>query len=112
MPRKRKSKEELERNKTAKVSDDSPVRSIPSQQAQRASPQIPGNVIRKLLIFSMLLLTVPLAVYFGSIKYVFVGSTASSAIAAAISANLVLAMYVYVAWIEDIDANNDKQKSE
>ncbi|KAJ2021549.1 vacuolar ATPase assembly integral membrane protein vma21 [Coemansia sp. S610] len=65
------------------------------------TPQIPGNVIRKLLAFSLLLLVLPILAYFGSLKYVFVGSTASSAIVAVIVANFVLAAYVYAAWVED-----------
>ncbi|KAJ2686511.1 vacuolar ATPase assembly integral membrane protein vma21 [Coemansia spiralis] len=65
------------------------------------TPQIPGNVIRKLLAFSLLLLVLPILAYFGSLKYLFVGSTASSAIVAVIVANFVLAAYVYAAWVED-----------
>ncbi|KAJ2020833.1 hypothetical protein GGI13_005339 [Coemansia sp. RSA 455] len=73
-----------------------------SEDRQTASaPQIPGNVIRKLLAFSLLLLVLPIFAYFGSLKYIFVGSTASSAIVAVIVANIVLAAYVYAAWVED-----------
>ncbi|KAJ1998675.1 hypothetical protein H4R26_005371 [Coemansia thaxteri] len=62
---------------------------------------IPGHVIQKLFLFSALLLVVPILAYYVSLKHVFVGSAASSAIVAVIVANLVLAAYVYVAWIED-----------
>ncbi|KAJ2491984.1 vacuolar ATPase assembly integral membrane protein vma21 [Coemansia sp. RSA 2050] len=66
-----------------------------------SAPQIPGNVIRKLVAFSLLLLVLPILAYFGSLRYLFVGSTASSAIVAVIVANFVLAAYVYAAWVED-----------
>ncbi|KAJ2819042.1 vacuolar ATPase assembly integral membrane protein vma21 [Coemansia sp. 'formosensis'] len=73
----------------------------PEDMQPASAPQIPGNVIRKLLAFSLLLLALPILAYFGSLKYIFVGSTASSAIVAVIVANVVLAAYVYAAWIED-----------
>ncbi|KAJ2435129.1 vacuolar ATPase assembly integral membrane protein vma21 [Coemansia sp. RSA 2424] len=73
-------------------------------------PQIPGNVIRKLLAFSFLLLVLPILAYFASLRYLFVGSTASSAIVAVIVANCVLAAYVYAAWIEDGAAQHTATK--
>ncbi|KAI7834303.1 hypothetical protein BX661DRAFT_176951 [Kickxella alabastrina] len=78
-------------------------------------PQIPGNVIRNLVVFSLLLLIVPILVYFASLRYVFVGATAASAIVAVVAANLVLGVFVYVAWNEELDdvrAPADKRKGE
>ncbi|KAJ1890273.1 hypothetical protein LPJ66_007577 [Kickxella alabastrina] len=78
-------------------------------------PQIPGNVIRNLVVFSLLLLIVPILVYFASLRYVFVGATAASAIVAVVAANLVLGVFVYVAWNEELDdvrVPADKRKGE
>ncbi|KAI8324075.1 vacuolar ATPase assembly integral membrane protein VMA21, partial [Martensiomyces pterosporus] len=72
-------------------------------------PRIPANVVRKLVAFSVLLLIAPILVYFFSLKYVFVGSTAPSAIAAVIAANMVLAGYVYAAWVEDSESNSQEK---
>ncbi|KAJ1800261.1 hypothetical protein LPJ59_001229 [Coemansia sp. RSA 2399] len=68
---------------------------------ERKTPHIPGSVVRKLVIFSLLLLIAPILVYFTSLKYVFVGSTAASAITAVVAANMVLVAWVYTAWSED-----------
>ncbi|KAJ2062918.1 hypothetical protein GGI17_002084 [Coemansia sp. S146] len=96
-----------ERNKSRRLLDtrDSTESSSDDEQSEdkqtASAPQIPGNVIRKLLAFSLLLLVLPILAYFGSLKYIFVGSPASSAIVAVIVANFVLGAYVYAAWIED-----------
>ncbi|KAJ2614167.1 vacuolar ATPase assembly integral membrane protein vma21 [Coemansia sp. RSA 1365] len=72
-----------------------------------SAPQIPGNVVGKLVAFSLLLLIMPILAYFLSLKLVFAGSTTPSAITAAVTANVVLAGYVYVAWVEDVDEGSE-----
>ncbi|PIA19473.1 hypothetical protein COEREDRAFT_36593 [Coemansia reversa NRRL 1564] len=71
------------------------------------APQIPGSVVGKLVAFSLLLLVIPILAYFLSLKFVFAGSTTPSAITAAVTANIVLAGYVYVAWVEDTDEGSE-----
>ncbi|KAJ1735216.1 hypothetical protein LPJ72_001974 [Coemansia sp. Benny D160-2] len=71
-----------------------------SDDRTKQPPHIPGFVVRKLVGFSLLLLIAPIFVYFASLKYAFVGSTAASAITAVVAANLVLASWVYAAWAE------------
>ncbi|KAJ2081604.1 vacuolar ATPase assembly integral membrane protein vma21 [Coemansia sp. RSA 988] len=71
------------------------------------TPQIPGTVVGKLVAFSLLLLIMPILAYFLSLKLVFAGSTTPSAITAAVTANIVLAGYVFVAWMEDVDDDAD-----
>ncbi|KAJ2767223.1 vacuolar ATPase assembly integral membrane protein vma21 [Coemansia nantahalensis] len=76
--------------------------------------QIPGSVVGKLVAFSLLLLVAPILVYFASLNLVFSGSTTPAAIAAAVTANIVLAAYVYAAWIEDQEGGGvpaQKQKT-
>ncbi|KAI9505027.1 hypothetical protein BX070DRAFT_221337 [Coemansia spiralis] len=74
------------------------------------TPSIPNNVVRKLAIFSLLLLIAPISVYFVSLKCVFVGSTAASAITAVVAANVVLAAWVYAAWIEDDSGQQEQER--
>ncbi|KAJ2128802.1 vacuolar ATPase assembly integral membrane protein vma21 [Coemansia sp. RSA 788] len=78
------------------------------------SPQIPGNVIKKLVAFSVTLLIAPILTYFLSLNFVFAGSTTPAAITAAVTANIVLAAYVYAAWVEESDGNSShlKRKSD
>ncbi|KAJ2781542.1 vacuolar ATPase assembly integral membrane protein vma21 [Coemansia javaensis] len=82
-----------------------------TDSAQDALARIPGSVVGKLVAFSVLLLVVPLLAYFASLRLVFGGSTTPAAITAAVSANLVLAAYVYVAWTEE-SAGAPKRKTE
>ncbi|KAJ2376666.1 hypothetical protein IW150_001841 [Coemansia sp. RSA 2607] len=74
-----------------------------AQSTGSSTPNIPSNVVGKLAVFSLLLLIAPIITYFISLKYVFVGATATSAIAAVIVANIVLAAFVYAAWTEELE---------
>ncbi|KAJ2402326.1 hypothetical protein GGI23_000791 [Coemansia sp. RSA 2559] len=65
------------------------------------TPHIPGSVVCKLVVFSLLMLIAPILAYFASLKYVFVGSTAASAITAVVVANMVVVAWVYTAWSEE-----------
>ncbi|KAJ1644254.1 hypothetical protein LPJ64_004057 [Coemansia asiatica] len=78
------------------------------QREDSAMPNVPSDVVRKLVSFSLLLLVAPILSYFVSLKYIFVGATASSAIVAVIAANLVLAAFVYSAWNEELDPKPDQ----
>ncbi|KAJ2707360.1 vacuolar ATPase assembly integral membrane protein vma21 [Coemansia sp. IMI 203386] len=81
------------------------------QQEALVTPNIPSNVVAKLVSFSALLLVAPILCYFVSLKYIFVGATASSAIVAVIAANLVLAAFVYSAWNEELDDRQSESKN-
>ncbi|KAJ1826271.1 hypothetical protein LPJ56_002264 [Coemansia sp. RSA 2599] len=80
------------------------------QQGASAMPKIPRSVVGKLVSFSLLLLVAPILCYFVSLKYIFVGATASSAIVAVIAANLVLAAFVYSAWNEELEDRQPENK--
>ncbi|WVQ80890.1 hypothetical protein IAT38_002997 [Cryptococcus sp. DSM 104549] len=62
-------------------------------------------VLYKLVLFAFLMAFVPIATYFGTLSYVFDGSTTGSAISAIIAANFILVGYVVVAFKEDIPAS-------
>ncbi|KAJ2667258.1 vacuolar ATPase assembly integral membrane protein vma21 [Coemansia sp. RSA 1199] len=82
----------------------------PTERGAVQSPQIPGNVIKKLVAFSVTLLIAPILTYFLSLNFVFAGSTTPAAITAAVTANIVLAAYVYAAWVEESDDNSSYSK--
>ncbi|KAJ1952602.1 vacuolar ATPase assembly integral membrane protein vma21, partial [Linderina pennispora] len=75
------------------------------------TPRVPSHVVRKLVVFSLLLLIMPIMVYFMTLKYVFAGKTAASAIAAVVAANLVLAAFVYAAWVEELEDREQDSKA-
>ncbi|KAJ2846773.1 vacuolar ATPase assembly integral membrane protein vma21 [Coemansia brasiliensis] len=85
----------------------SPNASDSEEPLQNGSPQIPGNVARKLIVFSIALLIVPILAYFITLKIS--GQTTPAAVTAAVTANLVLAGYVYAAWIEEDTGSIDDQ---
>ncbi|KAI8901194.1 hypothetical protein BC833DRAFT_617851 [Globomyces pollinis-pini] len=60
--------------------------------------KIPGNVLLKLIVFSIMAITVPLMTFFYGLETY--GSTVSG-IMAACSANVVLVMYIVVAFLEE-----------
>lgn len=71
--------------------------------------ETPLQVFNKLLMFTLLMVFVPLSAYFASKYYVFEGmlllpnssSCLYAAVCAVILVNVVIAMYVYVAWNSD-----------
>lgn len=70
------------------------------------SPSVSTSVIAKLLLFSAAMIVLPLSAYYLSLEYLFQGyKTNYAAITAAITANLVVAGYVVVAFLEDDTAS-------
>nr|XP_018266713.1 uncharacterized protein I303_00688 [Kwoniella dejecticola CBS 10117]OBR88871.1 hypothetical protein I303_00688 [Kwoniella dejecticola CBS 10117] len=57
-------------------------------------------VLYKLIIFAVAMAVVPIGTYYFVLSYT-KGNTIASAIAAIITANLVLVGYIIVAWLED-----------
>ncbi|KAM6495988.1 hypothetical protein JOM56_008694 [Amanita muscaria] len=77
-------------------------KSAPSQiTAQAAS----GAVLVKLAVFSLSLGVVPIASYFGSLKYVWNGNATYAAITAIVAANLVLVSYIISSVMDDRGSN-------
>jgi uncharacterized membrane protein len=66
----------------------------------KSSANITRSVVIKLIIFAFGVALVPILVYFYSLDY-FEGSSTKSAISAAITANLILFGYIFVAYLED-----------
>ncbi|TPX55660.1 hypothetical protein PhCBS80983_g05145 [Powellomyces hirtus] len=69
--------------------------------ALAARPVIPGAVLAKLILFSVLLFVLPIGTYFATLDRLFGGNPNYSAIAAVVVANLVVVAYVVVAFLED-----------
>ncbi|KAB8268808.1 hypothetical protein BDV30DRAFT_217781 [Aspergillus minisclerotigenes] len=63
------------------------------------TPAVPTNVIFKLLGFSAAMVSLPIGMYFVSVK--FGASPTVAGIIAAVTANVVLFSYVFVAWQDD-----------
>ncbi|KAJ3413080.1 vacuolar ATPase assembly integral membrane protein vma21 [Chytridiales sp. JEL 0842] len=64
-------------------------------------PKIPRPVMLKLGLFTLLMFTLPIGLYFYSLEYLFKGNTTYSAIVAVVAANAVLISYVITAFVED-----------
>ncbi|KAI9635739.1 VMA21-like domain-containing protein [Dioszegia hungarica] len=62
-------------------------------------------VLYKLILFAILMAVVPIGTYFGSLNYMWNGSTTYSAISAVVTANIVLVGYVVVAFEEEAAYN-------
>ncbi|KAF7594470.1 vacuolar ATPase assembly integral membrane protein vma21 [Aspergillus hancockii] len=63
------------------------------------TPAVPTNIILKLLGFSVAMISMPIGMYFIAVGF---GATPTIAgITAAVTANIVLFAYVYVAWQDD-----------
>ncbi|KAJ1835655.1 vacuolar ATPase assembly integral membrane protein vma21 [Coemansia sp. RSA 2711] len=99
------------RSRKDPTSSDSPHASAnaerPTSGSAAQTPQIPSNVLQKLVAFSVVLLIAPILAYFLALHYVFAGSTTPAAITAAVTANIVLAAYVYAAWTEEEPSSAD-----
>ncbi|KAJ5639314.1 uncharacterized protein N7484_007176 [Penicillium longicatenatum] len=65
------------------------------------TPAVPADVIYKLLGFTFAMVFAPIGVYFLTVNSIFSGNAIYSGITAAITANVVLFAYIYVAWKED-----------
>ncbi|CAG8936138.1 unnamed protein product [Penicillium salamii] len=59
------------------------------------------DVIYKLLGFTAAMVAGPIGMYFLTVNTIFSGSSTLAGITAAITANVVLFAYIYVAWMED-----------
>ncbi|KAL4870818.1 vacuolar ATPase assembly integral membrane protein vma21 [Aspergillus spectabilis] len=63
------------------------------------SPAVPMHVIYKLVGFTGAMITAPVGMYFVSVKLG--ASSTVGGIVAAVVANVILFLYIYVAWQED-----------
>ncbi|KAL4783529.1 hypothetical protein BJX76DRAFT_251453 [Aspergillus varians] len=71
----------------------------PSEFDSDTSPAVPMHVIWKLVGFTVAMITTPVGMYFVSVS---LGTSATVAgIIAAVMANVILFLYIYVAWQED-----------
>lgn len=74
--------------------------------------ETPSQVLCKLLLFTLLMIVIPFSTYFGSKYYLFEGmllypnssSCIYAAVCAVVSVNIVIAMFVYVAWNSEPDS--------
>lgn len=81
-----------------------PVRNLPVRLPKKT--RIPPNVLLKLILFTVLMFTLPFITYFYTLDHLFTGNTTYAALAAALTANLIVVAYVIVAIIEDKDDDN------
>lgn len=79
----------------------SPSQSSTPTAPSNTSPAVPGRIIAKLLLFTALMISAPLGVYFSSLNMVFSGNSTWAGVSAAVTANLVLAAYIVAAVWED-----------
>ncbi|KAI9326875.1 hypothetical protein BDR26DRAFT_826614 [Obelidium mucronatum] len=77
-----------------------PLKPVPKRAAM-SNAAIPTSVLAKLAFFTILIFTLPIGVYFGTIDNLFGGESLYSAICAVVAANVVLIAYVIVAFMED-----------
>ncbi|KAJ5463462.1 hypothetical protein N7475_008406 [Penicillium sp. IBT 31633x] len=73
----------------------------PAQASSDVTPAVPADVIYKLLGFTAAMVAGPIGMYFLTVNTIFSGSSTLAGITAAITANVVLFAYIYVAWKED-----------
>ncbi|KAJ5965438.1 Vacuolar ATPase assembly integral membrane protein vma21 [Penicillium waksmanii] len=65
------------------------------------APAVPSDVIFKLLAFTAAMVFGPIGMYFLTVNTIFGGNPTYAGIVAAVTANVVLFAYIYVAWKED-----------
>ena len=73
-----------------------------------------ADIIRKLLFFSLLMFVVPISVFYGMQKFLFKDNEqglAYSGIAAVLSVNIVISLYVLMAWKEKNPKNRNDNKT-
>ncbi|KAJ3126879.1 vacuolar ATPase assembly integral membrane protein vma21 [Nowakowskiella sp. JEL0407] len=78
-----------------------------SSTAPTSANRLDLSILFKLLFFSFLLVVLPIGSYFLSVEYIFNGNSTFAALTAAIMANLVIAAYVVVAFLEDDGSADD-----
>ncbi|RJE24344.1 hypothetical protein PHISCL_03292 [Aspergillus sclerotialis] len=74
------------------------------------SPAVPTDVIVKLLGFTVAMIVAPISMYFLTIDAIFNGSSTYAGITAAVTANVILGVYIFVAWQEDKGDRAAEQK--
>ncbi|KAJ6031178.1 Vacuolar ATPase assembly integral membrane protein vma21 [Penicillium herquei] len=72
------------------------------------TPLVPADVIYKLLAFTAAMVFGPIGMYFLTVNSIYGGNATYAGITAAITANVVLFGYIYVAWKED---QGDRQEA-
>lgn len=65
------------------------------------TPAVPANVIFKLLAFTLAMVAAPIGMYFLTVNSIFSGNSTWAGVTAAVTANVVLFAYIFVAWQED-----------
>ncbi|KAJ5594113.1 Vacuolar ATPase assembly integral membrane protein vma21 [Penicillium hispanicum] len=83
----------------------------PEESDSDVSPAVPKDVIFKLLAFTAAMVILPIGMYFLTVNSVFSGNATWAGITAALTANLVLFGYIYVAWKEDQSDRLEAEKS-
>ncbi|KAJ5197902.1 Vacuolar ATPase assembly integral membrane protein vma21 [Penicillium cinerascens] len=83
----------------------------PTTSDSDVTPAVPSDVIYKLLGFTAAMAFLPIAMYFLTVKTIFGGNATYSGITAAVTANVVLFAYIYVAWKEDQGDRQEAEKS-
>ncbi|KAF9892900.1 vacuolar ATPase assembly integral membrane protein vma21 [Aspergillus nanangensis] len=93
---------------------ESPANVVASSAAEKSptdsdvSPAVPAHVIYKLLGFTLAMITTPIGMYF--VMNNFGASATFSGITAAITANVILFSYIWVAWQEDQEEREELAK--
>ncbi|RUP50346.1 hypothetical protein BC936DRAFT_139587 [Jimgerdemannia flammicorona] len=64
-------------------------------------PEVPSNVVAKLLLFTFAMVTLPLTTYYQTVDRVFNGNNTYAAAAAAAAANVIAFTYIIAAVLED-----------
>ncbi|ORX85257.1 hypothetical protein BCR32DRAFT_290812 [Anaeromyces robustus] len=86
-----------------------PKRNLPVRLPKQS--RIPKDVLLKLILFTILMFTLPFIVYYYTLDRFFIGNTTYAALAAAFTANLVIAAYVVVAIVEDRGDDDDNTET-
>ncbi|DAA79183.1 TPA_exp: hypothetical protein A8136_2968 [Trichophyton benhamiae CBS 112371] len=73
----------------------------PSQPAGTELRSLPGGVLWKFILYSVMIVCCPLGTYYGTVDRVFDGNTTYAGAAAAGAANVVLIVYIIFAIRED-----------
>ncbi|CAG8905401.1 unnamed protein product [Penicillium egyptiacum] len=82
------------------------------QDTSDVAPAVPADVIYKLLGFTAAMIVGPIGMYFLTVNSIFSGSSTLAGITAAVTANVVLFAYIYVAWTEDKEDRQAASKSD